>query len=188
MINLQSAITSFAFKFLVFTNQLQTSRTFSKLKHTPTNSFPAGQSSPPMHLSMFLEVSEPRPELDWSCFVSHRLSVLNQKYDDKSVAKESQNRYSRHAKDWGWREFVPLQNLFDVELGFIVHDTVVLSAEVLILKESAEVLKHATPANLPARPYLLDATAGHKQGTVFVWKIENFPQFKEILETRKIFS
>jgi hypothetical protein len=85
-----------------------------------------------MHLSMFLEVTDPRnQEADWSCFVSHRLSVINQHRDsDKSVSKESQNRYSKAAKDWGWREFVTLTSLFDTDLGFLVGDTVVLCAEV----------------------------------------------------------
>lgn len=55
-----------------------------------------------MHLSMFLEVTDPRAASDdWSAFVSHRLAVVNQRDDTKSLAKESQNRYSRSAKDWG---------------------------------------------------------------------------------------
>ena len=57
-----------------------------------------------MHLSMFLEVTDPRASSDdWSAFVSHRLAVVNQRDDTKSLAKESQNRYSRAAKDWGAR-------------------------------------------------------------------------------------
>jgi hypothetical protein len=106
--------------------------------------YPRGQSQPPNHLSMFLEVTDPRTAAaDWSCFVSHRLSVLNQKEKadgaDRSVAKESQNRYSKVAKDWGWREFVTLTSLFDQDSGFLVNDTVVFSAEVLVLKEIATV-------------------------------------------------
>ena len=96
--------------------------------------YPRGQSQPPMHLSLFLEVIDPRhQDTDWSCFVSHRLSVVHQGKDaekDRSVSKESQNRYSRAAKDWGWREFVTLTSLFDTDLGYLVNDTVVLCAEV----------------------------------------------------------
>ena len=39
-------------------------------------------------------------------------------------------RYSRAAKDWGWREFVTLTSLFDQDAGFLVNDTVIFSAEV----------------------------------------------------------
>eukprot|EP00899_Mesostigma_viride_P015066 jgi/Mesvir1/23560/Mv18256-RA.2 len=102
--------------------------------------YPRGQSQPPCHLSMFLEVTDPRHSAsasDWSCFVSHRLSVVNQKVDERSVTKESQNRYSKSAKDWGWREFVTLTSLFDQDSGFLVADTVAFSAEVLILKEQS---------------------------------------------------
>ena len=57
---------------------------------------------------------------------------------DRSVAKESQNRYSKQAKDWGWREFVTLTSLFDLDAGFLVNDCVVFAAEVLVLREMSE--------------------------------------------------
>ena len=77
--------------------------------------------------------------------MSHRLAVLNQRpeHADKSVAKESQNRYSRTAKDWGWREFVTLTTLFDQDAGFLINDTVVFSAEVLILKARGRTTTHS---------------------------------------------
>jgi hypothetical protein len=138
---------------------------------------------------VFLEVTDPRNTAsEWSCFVSHRLSVINQKAEEKSIMKESQNRYSKSAKDWGWREFVTLTSLFDQDAGFLVQDTVVFSAEVLILKETAtmqdlsvedpEICSSSSACqieNLPKRP-------------LFTWRVENFLSFKEIMETRKIFS
>ncbi|KAG5599630.1 hypothetical protein H5410_031000 [Solanum commersonii] len=149
--------------------------------------YPRGQSQPPCHLSVFLEVTDSRnSNSDWSCFVSHRLSVVNQKMEEKSVTKESQNRYSKAAKDWGWREFVTLTSLFDQDSGFLVQDTVVFSAEVLILKESSIiqelVVEDIELANAGAQ---LDE-AGKRSS--FTWKVENFLSFKEIMETRKIFS
>lgn len=56
----------------------------------------------------------------------------------RAVSKESQNRYSKSAKDWGWREFLQLHTLFDQEAGFLVADSVVFAAEVLVLKEFSE--------------------------------------------------
>jgi MATH domain len=254
--------------------------------------YPRGQSQPPQHLSLFLEVTDPRSaDAEWSCFVSHRLSVVNQLKDsgdrgekDLSVAKESQNRYSKVAKDWGWREFVPLTSLFDADLGFLVNDTLVLAAEVrslehchhdflfrllcsdlfrcapplccilpnslcssrecvellkaacawhaqhshclrgqqadsasllqvLVLKESCELrivpLAHDS-SKAPPMPHAGGAGTAAANGTCtaadapgatttvaaippgkklsFYWKIDNFLAFKEILETRKIFS
>ncbi|XP_054788631.1 uncharacterized protein LOC129294355 isoform X2 [Prosopis cineraria] len=149
--------------------------------------YPRGQSQPPCHLSVFLEVTDSRnTSSDWSCFVSHRLSVVNQKMEEKSVSKESQNRYSKAAKDWGWREFVTLTSLFDQDSGFLVQDTVVFSAEVLILKETSimqDLIDYdselSSSSSLPDR-YVKKRT--------FTWKVENFLSFKEIMETRKIFS
>ncbi|XP_075090226.1 uncharacterized protein LOC107795028 [Nicotiana tabacum] len=149
--------------------------------------YPRGQSQPPCHLSVFLEVTDSRnSNSDWSCFVSHRLSVVNQKMEEKSVTKESQNRYSKAAKDWGWREFVTLTSLFDQDSGFLVQDTVVFSAEVLILKESS-IIEELIDEDIdqPKAGSQLDK-AGKKSS--FTWKVENFFFFKEIMETRKIFS
>ncbi|GAB4854597.1 hypothetical protein Ancab_023179 [Ancistrocladus abbreviatus] len=142
--------------------------------------YPRGQSQPPCHLSVFLEVTDLRnTSSDWSCFVSHRLSVVNQRMEEKSVTKESQNRYSKAAKDWGWREFVTLTSLFDQDSGFLVQDAVLFSAEVLILKETSTMEDFAEHDS---------ETNGTVKKSSFTWKVENFLSFKEIMETRKIFS
>ncbi|KAL5559772.1 hypothetical protein UlMin_035983 [Ulmus minor] len=149
--------------------------------------YPRGQSQPPCHLSVFLEVTDSRnTSNDWSCFVSHRLSVVNQRMEDKSVTKESQNRYSKAAKDWGWREFVTLTSLFDQDSGFLVQDTVVFSAEVLILKETS-IMQDFTDQDNESLNSSSQTDKVEKQSS-FTWKVENFLAFKEIMETRKIFS
>nr|XP_018629274.1 uncharacterized protein LOC104105064 isoform X2 [Nicotiana tomentosiformis] len=149
--------------------------------------YPRGQSQPPCHLSVFLEVTDTRnTKSDWSCFVSHRLSVVNQKMEEKSVTKESQNRYSKAAKDWGWREFVTLTSLFDQDSGFLFQDTVVFSAEVLILKETSIFQELIDQDNESANGGSQLDKGGKKSS--FTWKVENFLSFKEIMETRKIFS
>ncbi|KAL3838582.1 hypothetical protein ACJIZ3_023173 [Penstemon smallii] len=149
--------------------------------------YPRGQSQPPCHLSVFLEVTDSRnTNSDWSCFVSHRLSVVNQKMEEKSVTKESQNRYSKAAKDWGWREFVTLTSLFDQDSGFLVQDTVVFSAEVLILKETS-IIKDFTDQEMDSVNASSQLDKIEKKSS-FTWKVENFLSFKEIMETRKIFS
>ncbi|KAM1313310.1 uncharacterized protein LOC126604096 [Malus sylvestris] len=149
--------------------------------------YPRGQSQPPCHLSVFLEVTDARnTSSDWSCFVSHRLSVVNQRMEEKSVTKESQNRYSKAAKDWGWREFVTLTSLFDQDSGFLVQDTVVFSAEVLILKETS-IMQEFTDQDTESSNAGSQIDKNGKRSS-FTWKVENFLSFKEIMETRKIFS
>lgn len=73
----------------------------------------------------------------------------------RAVSKESQNRYSKSAKDWGWREFLQLHTLFDQEAGFLVSDSVVFAAEVLVLKEVSEVKQvtiNSAPGSRVCRP------------------------------------
>lgn len=118
--------------------------------------------------------------------MSHRLSVVNQRMEDKSVTKESQNRYSKAAKDWGWREFVTLTSLFDQDSGFLVQDTVVFSAEVLILKETS-ITQDFTDQESDSGS-TCSQLEGMEKRISFTWKVENFLSFKEIMETRKIFS
>ncbi|XP_058203287.1 uncharacterized protein LOC131317725 isoform X2 [Rhododendron vialii] len=149
--------------------------------------YPRGQSQPPCHLSVFLEVTDSRnTSSDWSCFVSHRLSVVNQRMEEKSVTKESQNRYSKAAKDWGWREFVTLTTLFDQDSGFLVQDAVLFSAEVVILKE-ASITQDFTDQDMESSSAVSQVDTVGKRSS-FTWKVENFLSFKEIMETRKIFS
>lgn len=151
--------------------------------------YPRGQSQPPCHLSVFLEVTDSRnTSNDWSCFVSHRLSVQNHKMPEKSVTKESQNRYSKAAKDWGWREFVTLTSLFDQDSGFLANDkdTVIFTAEVLILKETSAVQDFSDQDSESGNAISSSEKVGKKSS--FTWKVENFMSFKEIMETRKIFS
>lgn len=118
--------------------------------------------------------------------MSHRLSVVNQRMEEKSVTKESQNRYSKAAKDWGWREFVTLTTLFDQDSGFLVQDAVLFSAEVVILKE-ASITQDFTDQDMESSSAVSQVDKVGKRSS-FTWKVENFISFKEIMETRKIFS
>ena len=119
--------------------------------------------------------------------MSHRLSVVNQRSEERSVTKESQNRYSKAAKDWGWREFVTLTSLFDQDSGFLVQDTVVFSAEVLVLKEAFSMQEKTDADESVATTSGTESSRNLHRGT-FIWKVDNFLSFKEIMETRKIFS
>ncbi|KAL0394282.1 UNVERIFIED_CONTAM: hypothetical protein Slati_4394400 [Sesamum latifolium] len=103
--------------------------------------YPRGQSQPPCHLSVFLEVTDSRnTNSDWSCFDS----------------------------------------------GFLVQDTVIFSAEVLILKETS-IMQDFTDQETDSGTACSQSDGIGKRSS-FTWKVENFLSFKEIMETRKIFS
>ncbi|CAA6674953.1 unnamed protein product [Spirodela intermedia] len=115
--------------------------------------YPRGQSQPPCHLSVFLEVTDSKnTSSDWSCFVSHRLSVVNQKLEEKSITKESQ---------------IVTQRLLRLGLERVCNFKQVSLTR--ILDSLYRTLSYFLPRIL------------HLEG-------ENFSSFKEIMETRKIFS
>ncbi|KAK6273252.1 hypothetical protein POUND7_010335 [Theobroma cacao] len=145
--------------------------------------YPRGLSQKPSHFSMFLEVSDPRnATTDWSCFASYQLAIMNQKMRDNSIVKESQERCSKATKELGWSEFVTLTSLFDKDSGYLVQDTVIFGADVLILKETFKMQDIPESSNKPARK------DGDKKRWSITWKVENFLSFKRILATQNIYS
>lgn len=142
-----------------------------------------GQSQKPCHLSMFLEVLDPRNSAgEWSCFVRYQLSVLNQKNAKKSILKEAQDRCSKATKDWGWSEFMTLTSLFDQDSGYILKEGAVFAAEVCILKETF-VMRHITEL----RDKAIHIDKDRKSQSI-TWTMENFLSFMEPIPTQKIFS
>ncbi|KAK8967432.1 hypothetical protein KSP40_PGU003862 [Platanthera guangdongensis] len=83
------------------------------------------------------------------------------------------------------------ESLFDQESGFLVQDTVVFSAEVLILKKTSIMQEFCDAESFSSGNLATNSgpqiEAISKRG-VFTWRVENFLSFKEIMETRKIFS
>ena len=126
------------------------------------------QDKPPTHMAVFLQVSPGRGHVGtgmfsyryresdnlqlcnnsddfvssgWSCFVSHKLGLLNQKDPSKSISHNDQKRHSYEQSKWGYEEFVHLTRVFDDKEGFLVDDSLVLTVETLVMAESGE----ATP-------------------------------------------
>ena len=113
------------------------------------------QEKPPTHMAVFLQVSPGRGHVGkemfsyrksdadfvrsgWSCFVSHKLGLLNQKDPSKSISHNNQNRHSFEQNKWGYKEFVHLTRVFDDKEGFLVNDSLVLTVETLVMAESGE--------------------------------------------------
>ncbi|KAL7168455.1 hypothetical protein ACSBR2_038819 [Camellia fascicularis] len=144
--------------------------------------YPRGLSQPPSHFSFYLQVDNQNSSPDWSCFVSYRLSVKNQRSMDKSVSKDSLDRFSNATKELGWCEFLTLNSLLDQDSGFVVGNTIHFCAEVLLLKETF--LKGNTELRNAGFP--VDHLSG--EGEFVLWILHNFMSFIDILETRKIVS
>ncbi|KAG8491670.1 hypothetical protein CXB51_014908 [Gossypium anomalum] len=123
----------------------------------------------PIYLSIIIEASGPQDATqDWSCFARCRLSIVNKKNKDNSIFKETQGRFSEATKRWGWPEFLTLATLFNKGSGYLVEDTVMFNADILILKESLEIQDVLESSNKD----------GEKGRCTITWEMTNFLAFQ----------
>ncbi|KAK9823704.1 hypothetical protein WJX72_004794 [[Myrmecia] bisecta] len=82
------------------------------------------------YVSMYLDCSDELQPPGWSRRAAFKLTLINQLDPSKSVTKEAQHVFRESANDWGFTQFLPLQDLHDCARGFLVNDTMKLRVEV----------------------------------------------------------
>uniref|UniRef100_A0A7N0UUN3 ubiquitinyl hydrolase 1 n=1 Tax=Kalanchoe fedtschenkoi TaxID=63787 RepID=A0A7N0UUN3_KALFE len=93
--------------------------------------FPKGNNVD--HLSLYLDVADSATlPYGWSRHAHFSLSVVNQVYNKYSIRKETQHQFNARESDWGFTSFMPLGELYDPSRGYLVNDTVIVEAEVLV--------------------------------------------------------
>ncbi|XP_042405687.1 TNF receptor-associated factor homolog 1a-like isoform X1 [Zingiber officinale] len=87
------------------------------------------------HLSLFLCVANHDKLLPgWSHFAQFTIAVVN-KDPKKSKYSDTLHRFWKKEHDWGWKKFMELSKVFD---GFIVTDTLVIKAQVQVIREKSD--------------------------------------------------
>ncbi|KAG4215794.1 hypothetical protein ERO13_A01G199000v2 [Gossypium hirsutum] len=95
--------------------------------------FPKGNNVD--HLSMYLDVADSSAlPYGWSRYAQFSLAVVNQVHHEYSIRKDTQHQFNARESDWGFTPFMPLSDLYDPSKGYIVNDTVVVEAEVVVRK------------------------------------------------------
>ncbi|XP_020690617.1 ubiquitin carboxyl-terminal hydrolase 12 [Dendrobium catenatum] len=95
--------------------------------------FPKGNNVE--HLSMYLDVADSASlPYGWSRHAQFGLAVINQMHGKFTIRKEAQHQFNIRESDWGFTSFMPLSDLYDPNKGFLVNDTVVVEAEVVVRK------------------------------------------------------
>ncbi|MCO5606875.1 hypothetical protein L7F22_061066 [Adiantum nelumboides] len=85
------------------------------------------------HLSLFLCVADYDKLLPgWSHFVQFTIAVVN-KDPKKSKYSDTLHRFCKKEHDWGWKKFMELSKVLD---GFTVADTLVIKAQVQVIREN----------------------------------------------------
>ncbi|XWS56120.1 hypothetical protein CRYUN_Cryun09bG0059200 [Craigia yunnanensis] len=95
--------------------------------------FPKGNNVD--HLSMYLDVADSSAlPYGWSRYAQFSLAVVNQIHHKYSIRKDTQHQFNARESDWGFTSFMPLSDLYDPSRGYLVNDTVVVEAEVVVRK------------------------------------------------------
>ncbi|XP_030531811.1 MATH domain and coiled-coil domain-containing protein At3g58270-like [Rhodamnia argentea] len=107
--------------------------------------FPKGSN--PDHLSLYLDVPDSATLPNgWTRNTKFSLSVIDQINDVRSITNETQHDFTAREIDWGFSRFIRLTELRNLTGGYLANDTLVVKAEVCVLRVTP-------PVNIqPARP------------------------------------
>ncbi|XP_004502025.1 ubiquitin C-terminal hydrolase 13-like isoform X2 [Cicer arietinum] len=95
--------------------------------------FPKGNNVD--YLSMYLDVADSASlPYGWSRYAQFSLAIVNQIHSKYSVRKDTQHQFNARESDWGFTSFMPLGELYDPSRGYLVNDTLIIEAEVLVRK------------------------------------------------------
>ncbi|CAN4091185.1 unnamed protein product [Withania somnifera] len=87
------------------------------------------------HLSLFLCVANHDKLLPgWSHFAQFTIAVVN-KDPKKSKYSDTLHRFWKKEHDWGWKKFMELSKVLE---GFIDADTLIIKAQVQVIRERAD--------------------------------------------------
>ncbi|XP_042437838.1 ubiquitin C-terminal hydrolase 13-like isoform X3 [Zingiber officinale] len=93
--------------------------------------FPRGNNVE--YLSMYLDVADSANlPYDWSRYAQFGLSVVNQIHNKYSIRKDTHHQFNERESDWGFTSFMPLTEVNDPSRGFLLNDTLVVEAEVIV--------------------------------------------------------
>ncbi|XP_064961980.1 ubiquitin C-terminal hydrolase 12 isoform X2 [Musa acuminata AAA Group] len=93
--------------------------------------FPKGNNVD--HLSIYLDVADSATlPYGWSRYAQFALAVVNQIHSKYTIRKDTQHQFNSRESDWGFTSFMSLSELYDPSRGYLVNDTCVIEAEVVV--------------------------------------------------------
>ncbi|KAM0041880.1 putative ubiquitinyl hydrolase 1 [Helianthus debilis subsp. tardiflorus] len=95
--------------------------------------FPKGNTTD--HLSVYLDVADSisLPH-GWETYAQFSVSVVNRTHSESTIRKDSQHRFNALESDWGFTTFMPLSDLYDPSEGYLLNDTFIAEADVVVKK------------------------------------------------------
>ncbi|KAK4777741.1 hypothetical protein SAY87_017928 [Trapa incisa] len=87
------------------------------------------------NFSIYLNVADALIQPDgWYRYARFSLGVINQIEKERSIRKGGQHMFNAHGKDWGFNSLMTRGELYDLPRGYLVNDTLIVEAEVTVLK------------------------------------------------------
>jgi len=68
--------------------------------------------------------------VDVEITATYKLRVVNQIEDSEHGERVSTHNFNVESDNWGWHKFLDVAILQNPQVGFLVHDTVIIEAEV----------------------------------------------------------
>ncbi|CAL0326681.1 unnamed protein product [Lupinus luteus] len=94
------------------------------------------------HFSLSLMVADSLPPYGWSRNTYFKLALINQIDGNKSVVKETQQKFNGGYRSWGSR-FLNLNDFLDFKQGYLVNNTCIIEAHICV----SDVAFIPTPTN-----------------------------------------
>ncbi|KAL8036479.1 hypothetical protein ABFS82_12G158700 [Erythranthe guttata] len=86
-------------------------------------------------LSAYLDVADiGNLPYGWSRYAQFSLAVVNQMNSKQTLKKDTHHQFTQRESDWGFTSFMPLSELYDPNMGYLVNDTCVIEADVAVRK------------------------------------------------------
>ncbi len=97
--------------------------------------FPRGNGCD--YVSLYLDVADTDLlPYNWTRGAQFTLTIVNQQNEERSQRKDANHHFHSKESDWGFTQFMSLEELYSDSKGFMENDTVVIEARVTI-KESS---------------------------------------------------
>mmetsp|Transcript_19656 Transcript_19656/g.42954 ORF Transcript_19656/g.42954 Transcript_19656/m.42954 type:complete len:1106 (-) Transcript_19656:700-4017(-) len=98
--------------------------------------FPKGNNAD--YLSVYLDVANSNElPYQWSRFANFKLLIRSQVNDKFNIVKDASHHFNARESDWGFTQFMQLNELHDNTKGYVVDDTVIVEAVVNVRKNEA---------------------------------------------------
>ncbi|GJQ12090.1 hypothetical protein GpartN1_g3881.t1 [Galdieria partita] len=105
--------------------------------------FPRGNQTK-SHLSLYLDCGGPiqSERCSWAAHIfsqsaKFNLVCINQEDNSKNIVKNAEHRFTDNESDWGFKEFIKLDTLMRPENCFLVEDSVIFGAQVILVADAA---------------------------------------------------